>query len=387
MDLRLSEEQLLLRETMREVCARYATPLLVREMEDDPVGYRADLWRELADVGVLGILVPEEHGGAGLTEVEAALVCEELGRSLCPSPFVVSSVLSARLIERGGSAEQQERLLPVLAEGGHVVTLAWVEPGRGSGPDGVQLRAERAGGGHRLSGSKILVPFASSADHLLAPARTVDGITLFLVDRAAPGLTYRQVPTLASDASYRVDFDAVAVAEEARLGPDGSGWPLFEDAMNDALIALAAVAVGGAARAHELGTAYAKERVQFDRPIGSFQAVAHPLAEMAMEIEGARVLVYEAASTRAAGGPLGPLAAMAKLYACDVFRRTTKVAHQVFGGIGFTREIDIQLYYRRAKQLEITWWGPRDLEERIARAELDGERPFVTVDGERDGSW
>jgi alkylation response protein AidB-like acyl-CoA dehydrogenase len=153
--------------------------------------------------------------------------------------------------------------------------------------------------------------------------------------------------------------------------------------MVDVLIAVAAYAVGGAAKAHELATAYAAERVQFDRPIGSFQGIAHPLADMATEIAGARVLMREAAWARATGRAAQPLAAMAKWFACDVFRRTTKVAHQVFGGVGFTRAIDIQLYYRRAKQLELLWWEPDQLLDRIAAAELDADAPFVTVAGER----
>src|SRR5436309_15763594 len=150
--------------------------------------------------------------------------------------------------------------------------------------------------------------------------------------------------------------------------------------MIDGLIALAAYAVGGAERAHEMAVEYAKERVQFDRPIGSFQGIAHPLAETATEIQGAKVLVYEAAWARANKSSVGPLAAMAKLYAADVFKRTTRLGQQVFGGIGFIRDLDMQLYFRRAKQLEISWWGPRYLEEIVAAAELDAGTPFVGVD-------
>jgi alkylation response protein AidB-like acyl-CoA dehydrogenase len=271
-------------------------------------------------------------------------------------------------------------------EGGIVLTCAWPEPGRGWTARGVQTRATRTDGGFEVTGTKVLVPFASAARGIVTLVRTGDGdedLTLLVIRPDTDGVRRTQVPTLGSDASFLVELEDVRVPDGDVIGTAGEGWRLWSEALVDAHIAVAAFAVGGAARAHELAVDYAKERVQFDRPIGSFQGVAHPLAETAMEVEGARVLAYEAAWARATGAPLGPLAAMAKLYACDVFRRTTKVAHQVFGGIGFTRDIDIQLYFRRAKQLEITWEGPRELEDRIAAAELDGDRPFVTIDGER----
>lgn len=385
MDLSLSDEQQLLRDTVRDVCARYSSPADVRALEDDPVGYREDLWREFARLGVVGLLVPEELGGSGLGMVEAALVHEELGRALCPTPHLVTSVVGAGLLVRAGSDRQSAEWMARVVEGDAFLTCAWPEPGRGWGARGVCTRATRQGDGYLVTGTKTLVPFASSAAGIATLVRTGDGpedLTLLLLRKGADGLRLVQVPTLASDASYRMEMEDVEVPAADRLGDEGAGWDLWRDALTDGHIAVAAFATGGAARAHELATGYAKERVQFDRPIGSFQGVAHPLADTAMEVEGARVLTYEAAWARASGAPLGPLAAMAKLYACDVFRRTTKVAHQVFGGIGFTRDIDIQLYYRRAKQLEITWEGPRELEDRIAAAELDLDRPFVTIDGE-----
>jgi alkylation response protein AidB-like acyl-CoA dehydrogenase len=272
-------------------------------------------------------------------------------------------VLAARILAGNG------QWLPRIASGEAIVSTAWLEPDGGEDPDGIRLQAD----GDRLTGEKTRVPFATSATRLLTLVRTDDGIGLFLVDPADAEAT--QVRVMGSDAEYLVRFDNTPAERIA-----GHGWALFEDGMQDGLIALAAFAVGGAERAHEMATEYAKERIQFDRPIGSFQGIAHPLAEMATEIAGAKVLVYEAAWARANKGTVGPLAAMAKLYAADVFKRTTKVGQQVFGGIGFIRDLDMQLYFRRAKQLEISWWGPRTLEERIAQAELDTDTPFVGVD-------
>jgi alkylation response protein AidB-like acyl-CoA dehydrogenase len=379
LDLRLTDEQELLRATLRAVCERFSDSAAVRSLEDDPIGYRADLWTALSELGLHDW--GADDGGDGLSAVELAVVYEEFGRALCPSPHLVSSVLAAGLIRRAGTAEQKARWLGPLTAGAEVMTSAWVEPESSQEAAGISLTATSKPDRIVLRGLKTMVPFAAAASALLTLARSDTGISLYLVERDVPGLALAQVKTLAADASYRVTYDDVVLSPGARLGPEGSGWGLWEEAMTDVMIAVASYAVGGAARAHELATDYAKERVQFDRPIGSFQGVAHPLADMAMEVEGARVLTYEAAWARAHGRDARTLAVMAKSYACDVFRRTTKVAHQVFGGIGFTRAIDIQLYYRRAKQLELSWWGPAELDRRIAAAELDAGRPYVTVAG------
>jgi alkylation response protein AidB-like acyl-CoA dehydrogenase len=371
MDLDFTEEQELLRRTVRELCAKHSTVDDVRALEDDPAGYRPELWDELAKTGLLGLTIAEEHGGAGLGPLELAVVYEELGRAVAPTPHLVSAVVSAGVIAAGGTDEQKTEWLPKIASGAAIVTVAWHEPGASSGPEGIRLPAM----GGKLTGTKIMVPYASSADAILVLAREGEVVAAHLVDPNADGVTLTQTPSMGSEADYQVDL-ADVVAE--RL--PGDGRTILDEAMADALIAIASYAIGGAERAHEMSIEYAKERVQFDRPIGSFQAIAHPLADIATEVEGGRVLVYEAAWRRSTGAGMGPLGAMAKLYACDVFRRATKVGQQVFGGIGFTRDIDMQLYFRRAKQLEITWFDPRYLEELIARAELDEPAPFVGID-------
>jgi alkylation response protein AidB-like acyl-CoA dehydrogenase len=372
-----SEEQEALREAVRDLCAKHASPEVVRSLEDDPAGYRDETWRDLARMDLLGLTIPEEYGGVGQGALENAVVYEEFGRALLPSPHFVTSVLGAGLLLSAGSEAQRKDWLPRIAGGDAILTVAWLEPERSATPAGVAMRAD----GGRISGEKIMVSFASSASALLVLARTGDGPTdvgLFLVDPASDGVSMRQTTTLASDASYLVAFDR---AEAEPLGEPSRGWAAFDDVMTDGLIALACYASGGAGAAHEMAVAYAKERIQFGRPIGSFQAIAHPLAETITEINGGRVLAHEAAWARASGRDAATLAAMAKLVCCDVFKRVTKLGQQVFGGIGFTRDIDMQLYFRRAKQMELSWLDPRVLEERIAAAELDAPIPFVTVDG------
>ena len=384
MDLTFSDEQEALREAVRGLCETSATGEAIRALEDDPTGYDPDFWRGLAQMDLCGLTVPPEHGGSGMGALETVVLYEELGRSLAPSPHFVSCVLAARLLTDQGTAAQQDAWLPRIARGEAIVTVAWHEPEASSDPAGIRLTATAVGDDQRLDGTKIMVPFASSADLLLTLARTGDGrggLDWFLVPADADGLTLIQTHTLASDARYEVRFDGVTLPGAARLGHEpGAGWDAVTDAMVDGLIALAAEAVGGTEAALDAAIRYAKEREQFGRPIGGFQGLAHPVADMATELEGAKTLTRQAAWARDNGRRAAPLAAMAKLYACDVYRRATRVGHQVFGGIGFTRAIDMQLYFRRARQLEVTWLDPRSLTEQVAAAELDGDAGFVGID-------
>jgi len=379
MDLDFSEEQELLRETVRRVCAEHAPLEVVRQMEDDPTGYPAGFWKQLAETGVTGLLVPEQHGGSGLGMLDAAIVYEELGRSLAPSPHFASAVLGAGALLAAGSAAQQGEWLPRIASGEAILAPAWLEPDGGFGPRGVQLAARPDGDGFVLDGVKRHVPFASAASRLLVLARTgaADGaVDLFLVDPQAPGVTLRQQKSLAADTQYEARFAGVRVAAAARIGAAGSGWATWDRVMQDGIVLLAALAMGGAERALEITVQYAKDRKQFDKPLGAFQAVSHYLADAATAIDGGRTLVYEAAWARDHGRSTARLAPMAKLFACQTWRDVTAMCQQVWGGVGFTIEYDIQLYFRRAKQLQISWWDTRTLEERVAADVLDGDAPF-----------
>jgi alkylation response protein AidB-like acyl-CoA dehydrogenase len=366
MDLQFTEEQEMLRQTVRELCAKHSTPEVVRATEKDALGYSKTLFEQLARTELFGLTIPEEFGGAGQSALENVVVYEELGRAIAASPHFVSAVISAGVIARGGSEEQKKEWLPKIASGEAIVTPAWLEAAGSPGPESVIARAENG----RLTGEKTLVAFANSATRLLVTARDGADVSLFLVKPEDVSLT--PVSTISLDAQYNV-------ALENTPGEKVAAWTAWEDTSHDAMIALAGYATGGAERALELAIEYAKEREQFGRKIGSFQGIAHPLADMATEIQGGKVLAYEAAWARANDKPIGPLAAMAKMYTADVFKRTTKVGQQVFGGVGFTLEIDMQLYFRRAKQLELIWWEPRYLERLIAAAELDEGTPFVSV--------
>lgn len=374
LDLEFDQEQELLRQTVRDVLARHCSLDTVRQMEDDPVGYPKGLWEQLGALDLIGLLLPEQDGGSGMSLIEGVALYEELGRALAPTPHFVSAVMSGGVLAAAGAQGQRERWLRPLASGEAVLTPAWLEPENGFSPRGVQTTAVGDGSGFRLNGTKRHVQFAAAADRLLLLARTGDepqAVDLFIVDPGDPGVTLRQQFSLASDTQYEVTLVDVAVSEQDRIGPSGSGWATWQEVLQGGLVLLGAQAVGGARYALEITTQYAKDRHQFDKPLGAFQALAHYLADAVTRLDGAEQLVHEAAWAGATGRPLTSLAPMAKLFACATFRDITSVAQQIFGGIGFTLDFDIQLYFRRAKQQQLMWANDRTLEDAVADALLD----------------
>ena len=374
LDLDFTEEQDMLRDMVRGVCAQHAPLTTVRELEDDPDGVARDLWGQLAELGICGLTIPEEHGGSGMTLLDGVVVYEELGRALAPVPHFVSCVLSAGAITAAGTAGQQAEYLPGIAAGERIVTPAWLEPGNGFSPRGVQLTATADGDEFVLAGTKLHVYFAQAADTLLVLARTGeadDAIDLFLVPRDAPGVSLTQKMSISSDTQYLVEFDDVRVPADARLGDAGTGWTTWHDVMHDGAILASAQAMGGTEYTLEITAEYSKDREQFDKPLAAFQSLAHYMADAKTELDGGKVLTYEAAWARTTGRPANRLAPMAKLFTGKVYRDTTAMAQQIFGGVGFTVEYDVQLYFRRAKQLQLSWWDSRTCEDLVATAVLD----------------
>ncbi len=374
LDLEFDQEQELLRQTVRDVLGRHCSLDVVREMEDDPVGYPAALWTQLGELDLIGLLLPEAYGGSGMSLVEGVALYEELGRALAPTPHFVSAVMSGGVLAAAGSDAQKEQWLRPVASGEAILTPAWLEPENGFSPRGVGVRAEADGPGFRLNGVKRHVAFASAADRLVVLARTgeaADAVDLFLVDPTASGVGLRQQFSISSDTQFEVTLTDVAVGPDDRIGPAGSGWATWQEVLEPALVLLAAQAVGGARYALEITTQYAKDRHQFDKPLGAFQALAHYLADAVTNLDGAEQLVHEAAWAGASGRSLESLAPMAKLFACSTFRDITAMAQQLFGGIGFTLDFDIQLYFRRAKQQQLMWANDRALEDAVAGALFD----------------
>jgi alkylation response protein AidB-like acyl-CoA dehydrogenase len=375
LDLDFSPEQEMLRQTVRDVLQRHCPLDVVRDMEDNPTGYPLSLWTQLGELDLIGLLLPEEHGGSGMTLVEGVALYEELGRALAPTPHFVSAVMSGGVLAAAGSDTQKAQWLGGIASGETIFTPAWLEPENGYSPRGIELSAAADGsGGFSLSGVKRHVAFAAAADRLVVLARTGEAenaVDLFLVDPTAVGVILRQQFSISSDTQYEVTLNGVKVSEDDRIGAAGTGWATWQEVLEGGLVLLAAQAVGGARYAFEITTQYAKDRQQFNKPLGAFQALAHNLADAVTALNGAEQLVHEAAWAGATGRSLGSLAPMSKLFACATFRDITAMAQQLFGGIGFTLDFDIQLYFRRAKQQQLMWQNDRALEDAVAVNLLD----------------
>ncbi len=371
MDLEFSEEQEAIRDMTRALLDEHCPPDVVRVTEDDPKGYPDALWKQMCESGLTGVLVPEEYGGSGLGMLEAALVFEEIGRAMAPVPVFVSGVLSAGILLEAGSEEQKTEWLPKIASGDAIVTPAWLEPERGYGEEGVQAIAKADGDGFVLSGSKLHVNYAGAADRLIVLARSDAGVDLFLLDPSTEGVTLTHYKSQSGDPHYRVELANAKVPASARIGAAGTGWDTFNAVLHRGIILLAAQAVGGADKCLGITVDYANTRVQFDKPLGAFQALSHYMADCSTKIDGGRVLVHEAAWNAAQGRSIARFAPMAKLFCATAYQETTRKCAQIWGGVAFTIEYDVQMYFRRAKELQLAWWDVPYLEGLIAADVLD----------------
>ena len=372
MDLELTSEQRLIQDMTRSLLKEHCPRAVVRKLENDPKGVEPGLWKQLSEAGLTGLLIPESFGGGGQTLFEAALVYEEIGRALAPTPHFVSAVLSAGILLEAGSEAQRAEWLPRIARGDAILTVAWLEPERGYGEAGVKLAAETDGADFVLTGTKRHVNYAGAADRLLLLARTEAGIDLLLVDPNSAGVKLTHYLSASGEPHFRIDFANARVPQSARIGAAGSGWATFSRVLlQDGLILLAAQAIGGADACLADTVEYAKVRKQFDKPLGAFQALAHYMADASTRIDGGRVLVHEAAWNRAQGRSVARFAPMAKLFACNAYQDVTRTCAQIWGGVAFTIEYDTQLFFRRAKELQLSWWDVPYLEELIAADVLD----------------
>jgi alkylation response protein AidB-like acyl-CoA dehydrogenase len=366
MDFAFSEEQELLRTTAREFLARECPMTRVRERMQQGSAPDPGLWKKMAELGWVGLIIPEEYGGAGLGYVDLIPLVEELGRSLVPSPFL-GHLLGALALTHAASPEQKRQWLPAIAAGERIASFAITEESGREEPAELQLRAEPAGSGYRLSGTKLFVPDAQDADELIVLARTGrESFGLFRVLRTAPGVTV--TPLQSMDLTRRLAEVALDGAPGEAIGAVDRGWAHWEWLRDRAMIILAADACGGAAKALEDAVRYAKERVQFGKPIGVHQAIKHRCADMLIELESAKAITYYAAWTADQdSGELALMAAMAKARASDAYRQISSENIQIHGGVGFTWEYDCHLYFKRAKALEVTFGDATQHRERVAQ--------------------
>jgi alkylation response protein AidB-like acyl-CoA dehydrogenase len=375
MDFGFNQEQELLRATARKFFENECASEFVRARMAEPAGVTDDFWAKLAEQGWLGLIYPEEYGGTGLGFVDLTVLMEEMGRSVMPGPFFSTVLLGGLTILEAGSAAQKTEWLGRISAGQAKATLAFTEPNARWDAAAVTATARESGGAFTLSGTKLFVPDAHLADILVVVARTregqrpEEGLSLFLVPRGARGVEVKLLPTMDQTRKLcEVTFADVTVGADALLGPKNGAWAPLSRVLDRATVALCAEMCGGAQRVLDMTTEYAKIRIAFGKPIGSYQGVKHKAADMLVEIENAKSLTYYAAWAVDENVPEAPLAAsMAKAYVSDAFRRAAGTGIQLHGGIGFTWEHDLHLYFKRAKSSEFTFGDGTWHRERVAQ--------------------
>jgi alkylation response protein AidB-like acyl-CoA dehydrogenase len=375
MDIGFTEEQKLLRDTARKFLDSECTTKFVREMMATDAAVSDAFWQQLADNGWLGITYPEEAGGSGLGLVDLVVLMEEVGRAVMPGPYPATVLLGGAAIAAAGSPQQQREWLPRIAAGESKATLALTEPNARWDAAGITATAREARGSFTLSGTKMFVPDAHLADVLVIAARSrdgstlEDGVSLFLVPKDAPGLAIRRLPSVDETRKLcELKLDNVTVPSSALLGELHRGWAPLQQVIDRAAVALSAEMCGAAQRVLDMTVEYAKLRVAFGKPIGSYQGVKHKCADMLVDIENAKSLTYYAAWAVDEGDAEASLAvSMAKAAASDAGRKVCAAGIQLHGGIGMTWEHDLQLYLKRAKADEVAFGDASWHRERVAR--------------------
>jgi alkylation response protein AidB-like acyl-CoA dehydrogenase len=374
MNFGFNEEQELLRNTARKFFENECGSDTVRRLMETPEGISAELWRKLAEQGWLGLIYPEPYDGMGLGLVDLVVLMEEMGRAVAPGPYFSTVLLGGLAILEAGGDGQKKEWLPKIAAGDRRVALAWMEPSAQLGPAGVTLTAVEKGGKYTLSGTKLFVHDAHTADAVVVAARTrpgagADGVSLFLLPKGAKGLEVTLLPTMDQTRKLcEVTCADLTVGADALLGAAGSGWAPLSRVLDRATVALCAEMCGGAQKVLDMTVEYAKIRQAFGRPIGSYQGVKHRAADMLVDVENSKSITYYAAWALDEGSPEAPLAvSMAKAYVSDAFRRVAAAGIQLHGGIGFTWEHDLHLYFKRAKGSEFTFGDATHHRERVAQ--------------------
>ena len=372
MKLALTEEQEMLRKTARDFLTDKCSKKLVKQMEESDTGYSGELWQDMAELGWIGLAFPGKYGGGDMSFLDLAVLLEEMGRACLPGPFFSTVVLGGMSILGIGSEEQKQEYLPSLIRGQKIFTLALTEPGHHNyDASSITAKAARDDDNYIISGTKLFVPDAHIADYLLCVARAKPkgGITIFLVDAKGPGMKCTVLKTMAGDKLCEVVFDQVPVPRANILGRLSQGWGTVQKVIERAAVGKCCELVGNIQRVLEMTVDYAKERKQFDHPIGSFQVIQHYCADMATDVDSARFSTYQAAWMLREGLPCTKEVAVAKAWAVEASERVFALAHQIHGAIGVTIEHDLHYYTRRAKAAELAF-GDADFYREVLAKEM-----------------
>ena len=379
-DFGFSKDQEMIRKSVRQFLDKECPKDVVRELKNDPLGYDPKAWKKMVDLGFQGMVIPDQYDGMGGEFLELVIFMEEVGRNLMPSPFFATVALCALPIQRFGSDAQKQAILPAIANG-QIWTLASMEASATYDAAHIEMAATKEGDSYCLDGTKLFVPFAKAAEKFLVVARTAiggpaeDGLTVFIVDAAQKGVSIEMIPTAAKDQRYEVRFDNVAVPAENILGQVDRGYGIVSYILQDATVLKCAEMSGGAQAVLELTRRYARDRIQFGKPIGQLQAIQHRLANVFIWVDGLKNLVYEAAWHINARDPRPELVSMAKVKANTVYQQACIDGITIHGAIGFAEEMDVGLYHLRTKAHEFDLGSSEFHRERII-SELEEQEPL-----------
>ena len=373
MNLTFSEEQEMLRKAARDFLDDKCPKKLVKQLEESEKGYSPELWQEIAELGWIGLAFPEKYGGSGMSFLDLVPLLEEMGRACFPGPFFSTAILGGLTILDAGSEEQKQKYLPQIASGKQILTLALAESGARYEANSIKVKATPENGNYVITGTKMFVPEAHIADYLLCVTRTKEsatneeGVTIFLIDARSPGISCTLFNTIARDKLCEVVLDQVQVSKDNILGQLNQGWSEVHRILKRAAVAKCCEVVGNMQKVLEMTIDYAKERKQFDRSIGSFQIIQHYCADMATDVDGARLATYQAAWMLSRELPCAKEVAVAKAWVGEASQRVTNLAHQIHGAIGLTMEHDLHFYTGRAKAAELSYSDANFYREIVAR--------------------
>lgn len=373
MDFTLSDDTIMIQNVARDYLRERCTGAFLREMAHDETGFSRTMWKEIAELGWLGILFDEAYGGSGASFLDMFVLCEEIGKVLFPSPLFTSAVVSGLIIAAAGDEAAKKALLPPLSAGERIFTTALLDEGGNRDFEAPDTTAtETAPGTYSLQGTRLLVPYAHVADAIVVCAQAEgaagSGPTLFVVERNAGGMKTIPLETLGMEKSCAVVFDGTQVSASAVLGTVGQGAVAVQEVIPRIVALTCGEMLGGLERVVEMTVAHVTERRQFGAPLGSLQAVQHHCADMATYKETARLLAYQAASLISEGLPCRKEVAMAKAWCSDAYKKVTWTAQQLHGGIGFTDEYDLHFFYKHAKEAELAFGDARSHRSRVADA-------------------
>lgn len=374
MNFKLAEEQEMLKKMAQDFLTDKCPKTLVKKMWEDEKGYPPELWQEMAGLGWMGLTLPEKYGGTEMKFIDLAVLLEEMARACLPGPFFSTVVLGALPVLEFGTDAQKQAYLPGISSGKMIFTMALTEADANYGGD-CKVKAISSNSGYNINGAKLFVPDANAADYLLCVARTDEkaapesGLTVFIVDAKSQGISKTVLKTIAHDKLCEVVFKDVKVPKENILGKLNHGWAIVEKVLQQAAVAKSCQILGSLQQMLDMTVAYAKERVQYDHRIGSFQVIQHYCAIMATDVDGVRYSTYEAAWKMSEGLPCRQESAIAKAWANEAFSRVSTYAHQIHGAIGVTIDHDLHFYTRQAAAAALSY-GSGDVCREIVAQEM-----------------